>query len=198
MRAPSGSTTVPATLPRAGSAPAGSATARRIAKRLGAVRLVPVMRSNSLLGEGADRRRERACVRRGGSPWRLKHCLLFSAESLPRQPWVGLLARRVGLDAPAVASPSPALRPSGTRSDAPSLTVAEPRRTCTGLPCHAPHGHPRQGDAITRSAGCPLQTAAAYREPRASYPPPVGRPGPGRLVAERTAGAAVGGKMVLR
>src|SRR5882672_1048151 len=29
-------------------------------------------------------------------------------------------------------------------SDAPSLTVAEPRRTCTGLPCYARRGHPRR------------------------------------------------------
>jgi hypothetical protein len=30
------------------------------------------------------------------------------------------------------------------RSDVPALTVAEPRRTCTGLPCYAPRGHPRR------------------------------------------------------
>lgn len=30
------------------------------------------------------------------------------------------------------------------RSDAPSLTVAGPRRICTGLPCYAPRGHPRR------------------------------------------------------
>src|SRR4051812_24373707 len=56
--------------------------------------------------------------------------------------WVGLLARGVAAYRllPA-ASPSPAA-PSGQRSDVPAHTVAEPRRTFTGLPCYAHRGHP--------------------------------------------------------
>lgn len=54
------------------------------------------------------------------------------------------------------ASPSPANTLSGIRSDAPSLTVAEPRRICTGLPCYAHRGHPRRS-RLYRSLFLPVK-----------------------------------------
>src|SRR2546428_13397303 len=42
--------------------------------------------------------------------------------------------------------------PSGLRSDTPALTVAEPRRTCTGLPCYARRGHPRRAEVVSPDA----------------------------------------------
>jgi hypothetical protein len=73
------------------------------------------------------------------------------AESRPQNPWVGLLARKVRIvrgDSGA-ASPSPARGRVVFRSDVPSLTVAGPRRICTGLPRYALMGTQGRGDGST-------------------------------------------------
>jgi hypothetical protein len=62
--------------------------------------------------------------------------LSVAAESRPQNPWVGLLARKVA-NTRTVRGPLHLPRPHGRvvdRSDTPSLTVAGPRRICTGFP----------------------------------------------------------------
>jgi hypothetical protein len=75
------------------------------------------------------------------------------AESRPQNPWVGLLARKARIEDLPIRGPLHLPRLFGRvviRSDAPSLTVAGPRRICTGLPRYAPRGHPRQAGMLTQ------------------------------------------------
>jgi hypothetical protein len=68
---------------------------------------------------------------------KMESCIvLFSAEAC----WL-LSGRSPGLEVAVIdciaALPSPAITPSGTSKQLSSLTVAEPRRLFTGLPCYA-------------------------------------------------------------
>ena len=101
-------------------------------------------------------------------------CFLFSAESRPRDTWgrsPGLwggddTSRRIQSCATSDVNQSlhlpRSVGPSGHRSDVPALTVAEPRRICTGLPCYAPRGHPRQTSLI--SFGRPAAQVRVFSE----------------------------------
>ena len=72
------------------------------------------------------------------------HCMLSvlrrksTAERLGRSPG------SEGADRAASRFTFPSNRRVAFRSGEPSLTVAGPRRTCTGLPCYAHRGHPKQ------------------------------------------------------
>lgn len=99
----------------------------------------------------------RHCLRErnGGQRWRqdcawktaggrrFQCTLSVVAESRPQNPWVGLLARKKRIARMPIRWPLHLPRLMGRvvrRSGAPSLTVAGPRRICTGLPFYAPRG----------------------------------------------------------
>ncbi len=144
--------------------------AEAVPRRLDARRIWPfsvcVLRT-CVLRKGGGQAAEQACQwkrrRRSQVP---AHAFCSPQKVSRHEPWVGLLARReqatgwcrcVSLHLP---------RPAGrvvVRSDAPSLTVAGPRRTCTGLPCYAPRGHPRPDRYITIHS--PAAASVAARRP---------------------------------
>jgi hypothetical protein len=77
-------------------------------------------------------------------------------------PGVGLLAWRGQRLSAVYRSPSPA-RAEWLSSEAPSLTVAEPRRRHTGLPCYARRGHPRHDCYSTAGFSGILPASCAIR-----------------------------------
>lgn len=78
--------------------------------------------------------------------------LLSPAEVDRKNLWVGLLARKVATLRIAGGFTFPGPGRVVSRSRAPFLTVAGPRRICTGLPCYAPRGHPKQMRILPRIA----------------------------------------------
>ena len=72
-----------------------------------------------------------------------------------KNPWVGLLARKVRIvsDESRTASPSPVYDRVARRSSAPSLTVAGPRRIFTGFPFMPSWAPKADSDASTLGDG---------------------------------------------